>query len=164
MKAYIAYSLSEDEQYFVSILAIRFGKQNFFTDGSQFDYEGDTPGFRTRNKIKNSHLFLGILTKDGDEFDFVYKEWLYALKVHIPAILLIEDELLTLNPQLKDHPNILVFNRSNPEATINQINQNIKEAASKQEGKPNDSLAWMIGGFALTPLVRLLSEQKQEAA
>ena len=163
MKTYIAYSLSDSERYMVSVLAFRFQDQNFRTDLSLFKYE-DEPNFSTRSDIKSSHLFVGIATQDGDKLDFVHKEWLYALKVHIPAILLIEDELLTLNSQLKDHPNILVFNRLNPEAAIHQINQNIKAAAAKQEGKPNDSLAWMIGGFAITPLIELLSKQKQKAA
>ena len=87
-----------------------------------------------------------------------------CIRDSIPAILLIEDELFTLNPQLKDHSNILVFNRSNPEPTIAQINQNIKDAALKQEGQLNDALAWMIGGKTVISLVELLSKQKQEAA
>lgn len=164
MKAYIAYSLSDDEQYFVSVLTIRFGEQNLFTDGSQFDYEGDVPSFSTRSRIKNSHFFLGVLTQDGNKSNFVCKEWLYALKIHIPAVLLIENNFLTLNSQIKNHPNILIFNRDNPEATIAQINQNIKEAALQQEGQLNDALAWMLGGKALISLVNLLAKQKQEVA
>ncbi len=163
MKVHISDSLPRSEDSTISALAFRFQEQNFRTSVSLFKYE-DEPNFSTRSDIKSSHLFVGIATQDGDKFDFVHKEWLYALKVHIPAILLVEDELLTLNPQLKDHPNILVFNRLNPDTTIAQINQNIKEAALKQEGKPNDSLAWMIGGFAIPKLVDLLSIQKQEAA
>jgi len=163
MKAYISYSLTDLEDYIVSALAFKLQEQNFQTDLSLFDYE-DELSFSTRSRIKNSHLFVGILTQNGDRFNFVYNEWLYALKTNIPAILLAENELLELNPQLKSHPNILGFNRVYPEATIAQVNQNIKEAALKQKGKLNNALAWMLGGVATIALVKLLSKQEQEAA
>lgn len=163
MKVYIADSLPRSEDSTISAFAFKFQNQNFRTNLSLFKYEGE-PGFSTRSDIKSSHLFVGIIAQGGDKSDFVYKEWLYALKVHIPGVLLIEDELFTLNSKMKNHPNILVFNRSNPDPTIAQINQNIKDAALQQEGQLNDALAWMIGGKAVISLVNLLSKQKQEAA
>jgi len=164
MKAYISYSLTDSEQYIVSVLALKLNEQNFQTDLSYFDYEGEQLSFSTRSRIKNSHLFIGILTQDGSRFNSVHKEWSYALETKTPAIILVEDTLFEFNPQLKHHPNVLGFNRAYPEATIAQVHQNIKDAALKQKGKLNNALAWMLGGVAAIALVRLLSKQEQEAA
>lgn len=163
MKAYISYSLNDSERYIVTVLSVKLQEQGFRTDLSFFDYKSEI-NYGTKSRINTSHIFIGILTNDGNRVNPVYNEFLHATDNNIPSILLIEDELLKHNLNLGSHPNIVQFNRSFPEDAIELVNFNVQEAKSAQQGKLNNAVAWMLGGIATVAAIKLLSSPKKEVA
>ena len=91
MIAFISYSLKESEKYVVTLLAKKLQEKGFsLTSG--FRQSSNFVDFQTENEIKNSSLFIGLITgsftKSGKKK--VYLELQVAQKYKKPIILLLE--------------------------------------------------------------------------
>ena len=165
MRAFISYSLSDSEQYVITILASRLKEQGFVVSSSYnlfsnaFDY----------SQLDSSSLYIGIIMDTSHDLEIkrVYNEWSNAIERNIPALLLI-DNSLTVENNLRQYPNVIFFNRAYPDQAINIVQQKI--ANSRNEpflenlGKSTTTaLAWILGGAAVISLIGLLSNEKKVA-
>ena len=152
MRAFISYSVNDKEQFILTLLSSKLREQEFVLTTSQNFYQ-NVVDFTTANQIKESHLFIGIITKQGIERKRVIAEWTLAKKWKVPNLLLIED---TINIAKGFTGNFIRFNRKNPKSAIELINSrmNQKPVPSK---KDSDILPWILGGAALLAIIALLT-------
>ena len=153
MRAYLSYSISEDEHYLASILSGSLWENGFVVD-STHDKSKQHLAYL---KILNSNLFVGFLSINGSNLNKVVYEHSIAVSNKIPSILLIEDKIHQLPTGFVSH-NIIYFNRHNPQPAIDLIAQNTK----KKENKSSNAFAWLVGGAIATGL--LLSMNKSKAS
>jgi hypothetical protein len=156
MKVFISYSLNDAQQYVLSILAKRLKEQGHIVSTG---YSVASLGQNNHNlsQINNSNLFIGLITAFGNANDNVIKEWQHARAKKIPTLLLIEN-IVPVAQEYSNDPNIIRFNRNNPEPSIDLVRNRIEASRSSQE--TNNDGAWLIGGLAILALIGLLSKEK----
>lgn len=162
MRAFISYSINDSEQYVLSILARKLKEQGFIVTSS-YNLYSTLVDFQIYSQLNKSSLFIGIITGDGSDINRVYDEWKIALQKNIPAILLIED-IVEVGQELQNHPNIIRFNKAQPETSIENVRQKIDASRqpNNQVGKQNtnNTTAWLLGGLAVLALIGLLSNDE----
>jgi hypothetical protein len=153
MRAFLSYSLNDAEQYVLSILANKLNEHGFIVSSN---YNGRSfIDFEKFNSINNANLFIGVITATSYESDRVFREWQTAIQRKVPALLLLEDTVV-LHQDYTNHPNIIRFNRYNPQPSIDAVRSKITPGAPA----PADNVAaWVLGGFAILALISLLSDK-----
>src|SRR5215213_1733538 len=125
MIAFISYSLKESEKYVITLLAQKL-KEKGFSLTSGFGQSADFVDFQTENEIKNSSLFIGVITNSGRySSPKVYSELQVAQKYSKPIILLVEDTA-PLDIGLANFPNLIRFNRYYPHLAIEEVKNRIQ--------------------------------------
>lgn len=155
MNAFISYAIKESEQYILSLLAQKVAETGLTLVTSY--NQSDSVDFQATNDIKNSALFIGLITQSGRlaKTGRVYSEFKYANLYSKPAILLIEDTV-EVAPWISLYQNTVRFNRNN----IGQAIEIVKQKIHNPEIKQSDASTWIVGGIAVLALLALLSEKK----
>lgn len=157
MRVFISYSLNDQEQFVLSVLAKKLREQGYIVS-TGYNIPSQFQNQQNLSQISNSNLFIGLITNTGQANNHVLKEWEQAKTKKIPSLLLIENTV-RINAPYQNDPNIVVFNRYNPEPSIELIRQKIH--SSKEVEKTGDeSTAWIIGGLAALALIALLANEK----
>lgn len=157
MLAFISYSLDESEKYVLTLLAQNLREKGFsLTSG--FGQSTSFVDFQTESEIRNSSLFIGLVTQSG-KFNLpkVYLELQKALEYNKPTILLVEDKV-RLDPQMENFPNLIRFNRYYPHAAMEEVKYRIQNSKDLQQ---DNSLAWILGGAAALALISYLSSDEK---
>lgn len=156
MKAFISYSVSDNNEYIISSLSYNLRQQNFVVNTSQ-NFYSNLLDYGTMNEISESHLFVGVITYGGNEINRVQTEWQYAVSKKIPNLLLIED-----NVQVNQNftGNFVRFNRNNPQPAIQEINRRMSAPQTGVQSKSNEIVPWILGGAALLAILSLFSKDK----
>jgi hypothetical protein len=158
MNAFISYSINEDEQYILTLLSQKVAEAGLTLVTSY--NQSDWPDPQTANEIKNSVLFIGLMTGSGSlsKRSRVYSEFKQANLFSRPAILLIE-ETVEVGLWEDSYHNTIRFNRF----SINQAVEEVKRRIStSQTDQPNQNAAgWILGGIAVLALLSLLSSDKK---
>ncbi|WP_028978183.1 hypothetical protein [Sporocytophaga myxococcoides] len=172
MKAFISCSINETEKYIISILAIELGQKGFVLKSSfNTDHGSEVMADISTNEIINSRLFIGILSSKGNNKTKVLQDYKYARFMRIPSLLLVENNV-KFRQDIDKLPNVIRFDRDNPELSIQKVKK-IISPDKKRQLKPiakknsitkkeeffdnNDGLALVLGGAALIALIALLS-------
>jgi hypothetical protein len=157
MNAFISYSIGDNEQYILSLLAQKLMENgvNLVTSYNQ----SDAIDWQTMNEIKNATFFIGLITKAGrpKRTTRVIQELEQTKQYNRPWIVLVENNV-PVNPQIINNENTIRFNRYFPHQAIEQVNQRIK--ASQTQPNPN-AAAWILGGIGILALLSWLSEEKK---
>lgn len=156
MKAYVSYSLGNSDRYVLSILASRL-KEKGFVVSTAYDSYNNIAGYNSYSQIIVSNLFIGIIVNNAD-IRRVLSEWKIALDNHIPALLLIDDKI-SVPENLRHHPNVVSFNRENPNIAIEIVKDRIDASRQSPAQLENSSnvAAWIFGGLATLVLIKLLT-------
>lgn len=162
MKAYISYSINDSEQFVLTLLSDKLRK-NGFSPTSNFSGRFATSVVETMAamKIKESSLFIGIITSSGLNHQKVVAEHNLAVSRNVPALLLVEDNI-QLPPDFINS-NVITFNRQYPHQAIEKINKNIQNVGkigTSQQNNSNNAVAWLFGGLALIGLIDHLSSSR----
>ena len=155
MKAFLSYSLNDADQFVIPLISRRLQEQRFFVTTGSYKFQ-ENLDYQTKNGINTSNLFIGLITNTGFNNQRVYNEWLHAINNRIPSILLVEDNY-DLNRGLERQPNLIRFNRYNPEIAIEEINERIKKSQNHNNDL-EDAAPWILGGLAIAALISMLSE------
>jgi hypothetical protein len=158
MNAFISYSISENEQYILSLLAQKVAETGL-TLVTSYD-QSDSANFQTTNDIRNCAVFIGLITRSGRlaKTSRVYSEFKQANLFSRPAILLIEDTV-SVAPWIGSYSNTVRFNRFFINQAIDEVKNKIRASQTTQ---PNDNAAaWLLGGIAVLALLSLLSSEKK---
>ncbi|MCB0538849.1 MAG: hypothetical protein KDE33_15150 [Bacteroidetes bacterium] len=154
MRAFLSYSLNDQDQFILTLLASELRKKNFqIFQSNDFNTEMSS---LTKVNINKAQLFIGIITGDGYETKRVQKEWRLAKVANVPSILLVEDTV-PVDPNFK-FPYI-VFNRHNPHNAIESLNKKMN-AQKKKSTEDSNAWAWVLGGAALLAIIGLLSKDE----
>ena len=157
MNAFISYSISDDEQYILSLLSQKVAEAGLTLVTSY--NQSDWPDPQTANDIKNSALFIGLMTASGSvgRRSRVYSEFKQAQLFSRPAILLIEDTV-PVSIWENSYHNTIRFSRYSINEAIEEVKRRI--GASQTQPSPN-AAAWILGGLAVIALLSLLSTDKK---
>lgn len=160
MKAFLSYSLNQDDLFLVSLLAEELQNAGVNSKGT-ISSSSSNEDIRaiTNHSIRTCDLFIGILTGDGSNFqnEMVYHEWEIAINSNKSRIFLIEDTV-NINPQFNEQ--FLVFNRFNPNQVLIQLRNFVQQ--KEREIRNKNNLALLIGGAALIGLIGHLSNKEKE--
>jgi hypothetical protein len=156
MKAFVSYSVSDNNEFILTLLSAKLREKYFIVNTSQ-NFYNNILDYNTMNEINETHLFVGIITGYGNERNRVLEEWRYAVSRNIPNLLLIED---TVPVQQNFEGNYIRFNRLNPRNAINEINRRMTPTAPSKSKKSEDIVPWILGGAALLAILALLSNEK----
>ena len=158
MNAFISYSIGPHEQYILNLLAQKMAERglSLVTSYNQSNWV-DT---QTPNDIKNSALFIGLITNAGPlgRTGRVFSEFELANLYNKPAILLIENTV-SVSSWVSAYENTIRFNRHYPQQAINQIHSKIAASQNAQTG--SNAAAWLLGGLGVLALLSWLSDQKK---
>jgi hypothetical protein len=158
MIAFISYSISDSEQYVLTLLAQKLREKGFSVT-SNYKQSSQFPDFQTINAIKNADLFIGLVTNSGNSTVRVYNELQQAFLHNKPTIFLAE-ETVDLVPNINNYPNTIKFNRYYPNLAIDEVNRRIH--LSQTQPQQDNTLAWLIGGgIAAVALISLLSDKEK---
>lgn len=141
MIAYISRSVSRDEDLLVSTLVWKLGELKFGTTSTDYNIDDFTKW--SRIGIKKSNILIGFISEMGKIPEKVIQEYSMALDVHTPVLVLIEDSISL--PKGLNRKNVIIFNRENPQAAIDEIN----EKKHVYENNAVDTFAWLFGGEVL---------------
>lgn len=119
MKAFVSYSVTDNNEFILTLLSIKLREKNFNVTTSQ-NFYSNTIDYNTMSEIGTSHLFVGIITGSGNEQKRVLDEWNYAVQRSVPNLLLIED---TVPIHQQFNGNYIKFNRNSPQAAIDEIHR-----------------------------------------
>ncbi|MFK7799083.1 MAG: hypothetical protein AB8E82_16645 [Aureispira sp.] len=157
MKAFLSYSLTDNDQFVIPLVTQKLQNKGFFVTNGSYKV-GNEIDVHTLNEINTSSLFIGIITNTANANQRVYKEWWHSSNRRIPSFLLVEDTY-NLNPSLnlENHPNLIRFNRNYPERAIDTIKLQINKSKANNNSKLDEAVPWLLGGAALIALVALLS-------
>jgi hypothetical protein len=155
MNAFISYSIGNQEQYILNLLAQKVAETGL-TLVTSYD-QTDWANPQTSNDIKNSALFIGLITRLGRlaKTGRVYSEFKLANLFSRPAILLIEDNV-EVAPWINDYQNTIRFNRHYINQSIEEVKNRINNSSSQSN---NNAAAWVLGGIAVLGLLALLSDK-----
>jgi hypothetical protein len=157
MNAFISYSIADDEQYILSLLSQKVAESGLTLVTSY--NQSDWPDPQTANEIKNSALFIGLMTASGSmgRRSRVYSEFKQAHLFSRPAILLIEDTV-PVSIWENSYHNTIRFNRYSVNEAIEEVKRRI--GLSQTQPSPN-AAAWILGGLGVIALLSLLSSDKK---
>lgn len=155
MKAFLSYSLSDSQEYVVTIMARQLQEKGYTLMTH--------PGYRSTVDsqswaLRSCSLFIGVITQRSNEYDRVVNEYNQADAWQIPALLLFERSV-AYNAGVLDHPNVVIFDSHNPNLALEHVRNRIAWARAP-ETKSDDTGAWILGGAALLALIALLSSKK----
>lgn len=158
MNAFISYSIGAYEQYILNLFAQKLSEIGLTLVTSY--NQSNLVDTQTANDIKNSALFIGLITSAGPlgRTGRVYSEFKLAKLHNKPAILLIEDTVAVAS-WVNMYENTVRFNRYFPHQAMEQVKQKI---AASQTPQPNsNAAAWILGGIGILALLSLLSEKEK---
>lgn len=158
MNAFISYSIGNNEQYILNLLAQKLGETGLTLVTSY--NQSDSVDWQAMNDIKNSALFIGLITKSGRQAKTgrVYQEFKQANLYSKPAILLIEDNV-PVAPWISSYQNTIRFNRYFPGQAVEEVKNRI---STSQTPQPNsNAAAWILGGLGVLALLSWLSEKEK---
>ncbi len=175
MRVFLSYSINDSDLYVIPRLSqyLRANGHLVKSSVSLSPVDPDSSQALINSNIKNSNLFIGIITKWGNQHQKVRREFAAAGLLNTPRILLVERGV---EADLKD-PNVISFNRDHTDFTMNAIHQKIEDANRKltqyvpdfpvpEYSKPithnakqqqNNAWAWVLGGAALLLALSVLS-------
>ena len=158
MNAFISYSTGANEQYILNLLAQKMAEKGISLVTSY--NESNWVDTQTPNDIKNSALFIGLITNAGPlgRTGRVFSEFKLAHMFSKPAIFLIEDTV-SVAPWVSMYENTIRFNRHYPEQAISQVHNKIATSQNTQTG--SDAAAWILGGLGVLALLSWLSNQQK---
>ncbi len=158
MRTYISYSISEDENYIISLLSKKIRENNF----SIFTNQANTPEM-IKYYVRNTDLFIGIISAKGKRHQEVIKTWEIAKK-KVPSLLLVEN---TINIKGSTN-NVIIFDRLNPQIAIDSINQHIEAVDQKKpkqvfgsRNSKDNSFAWLMAGTLFVLAVGLFANNQK---
>ena len=155
MKAFLSYSLNDTDQYILTLLSSELRKKGFSIKQSNDFHSEISP--LTKVNVNQSQLFIGILTGDGEELERVQKEYRIASTAGVPSIYLIEN---TVDINSKFNLPHIIFNRFNPQTTIDELNMRIEQRKNEQNQDSSSNMwAWILGGAALLAVLALLTKK-----
>ncbi len=161
MKAFISYSINDSEQFVLTLLSEKLRERGFSLTSNFKKGSSNIDAF-TAMKVKESSLFIGIITAYGLNNQKVISEHHFAVSKNIPALLLVEDNV-QLPPDFVSY-NVIFFNRQHPHQAIDKINKEIHKVGNLSvvnQKDSNNAAAWLFGGFALIGLIDLLSSPQR---
>lgn len=151
----MSYSLSDTQEYVVTIMARQLREKGY----TLVTHTGTHLGLNQLSAtLRGCSLFIGVVTTQSNEYSRVVQEYNQACAWKIPALLLYEYNA-ALYENLLNHPDIVVFDKYNPDPTLQQVRDRIAWARAP-ETKSDDTGAWILGGAALLALIALLSSKK----
>jgi hypothetical protein len=157
MNAFISYSISDNEQYILTLLAQKLGESgiNLVTSYNQ----ADSVDWQAMNDVKNSALFIGLITTTGRPAKTrrVIQEFKQANLFNKPAVILLEENV-QVPYSISNYANTIRFNRFFPHQAIDEVKRRI--STSQAQPNPN-AAAWLLGGIGILALLSWLSEQKK---
>lgn len=156
MRAFVAYSINDSDQYILTLLSSELGKKGVVLSQSNDFYTELSPV--TEASIKKSQLFIGLITLAGQEKERVILEYGVAQRNKVPSVLLVENNVTLNNASGHD---LIRFDRSNPKGAIDVINSRINRQ-KKKNVQDSDALAWMIGGAAIIALIAIISSSNKK--
>ena len=65
MKAFVSYSVSDNNEYILTLLSSKLRQKNFIVNTSQ-NFYGNILDLNTMNEIHETHLFIGVITGLGN--------------------------------------------------------------------------------------------------
>lgn len=156
MNAFISYSINDNEQYILNLLAQKVSEAGLTLVASY--NQSDSVDFQAANDIKNSALFIGLITESGRlaKTSRVYSEFKQANLFGKPAIFLIENKV-PVTPWVNMYQNTIRFNRHN----IGHAIQEVKNKIDNSQIQQTDAAAWILGGVAALALLALLSDKNK---
>lgn len=155
MKAFLSYSLSDTQEYVVTIMARQLREKGY----TLITHTGTPLRLNDLSTtLRGCSLFIGVVTQRGNEYTRVVNEYNQADAWQIPRLLLFERSVAS-NAGVLDHPNVVVFDRHEPNAALEHVRNRIASARAP-ETKSDDTGAWILGGAALLALIALLSTKK----
>jgi hypothetical protein len=159
MNAFISYSIADNEQYILTLLAQKLAETGL-TLVTSYD-QGDYPNPDAANEIKNSAIFIGLITRLGrlPKTSRVYSDFQAANLFNRPAILLVEDTA-PIGIAENSYYNTIRFNRRNIGQTIEDVKNRIRTSQLSPPPTPNTA-AWILGGLAVIALLSLLSSENK---
>ena len=119
MKAYISYSLTSSDEFFLTLLSLFLKDENILSVIGQSSSNGKNLSNEVKKQIEESSFFIGLIFNESDNVNSVISEWQYSSAVNIPNFLLIEDGI-ELN--VIEGKNYIRFNRNSSHKIINEIN------------------------------------------
>ena len=158
MNAFISYSMSENEQYILNLLAQKLAETGLtlVTSYNQSTFDN----FQAANDIRNSALVIGLITSSGPAFKTskVYQEFKQANLHSKPAILLLEYTVV-VDSYFDRYQNTVRFNRHYPDQAIEEVRNRIRSSQIPQGN--NNAAAWVLGGIGVLALLSWLSEKQR---
>ena len=77
MKAFVSYSVSDNNEFVLTLLSSKLREKNFIVNTSQ-NFYNNILDYNTMNEINETHLFIGLITGFGNERNRVFQEWQYV--------------------------------------------------------------------------------------
>jgi hypothetical protein len=156
MKAFVSYSVTDNNEFLLTLLSSKLREKKFIVTTSQ-NFYSKIIDYNTISEIASSHLFVGVITGTGNERNRVLEEWNCADKHNVPNLLLIEDTV-QVHKQFKG--NYIRFNRNRPQSAIDEINRRMTPSQPSTSKSSDDIVPWVLGGAALLAIIGLLSKDK----
>jgi hypothetical protein len=156
MKAFVSYSVTDNNEFILTLLSSKLREKHFIVTTSQ-NFYSKIIDYNTMSEIGTSHLFIGVITGKGNERNRVLDEWNYAVQRNVPNLLLIE-ETVQVHQEFKG--NYIRFNRNRPQTAIDEINRRMTSSQPSTSKSSDDIVPWILGGAALLAIIGLLSKDK----
>ncbi len=158
MKAFVSYSVNDNNEFILTLLSSKLREKNFIITTSQNFYSNIINDYNTMSEIGTSHLFVGIITGTGADRKRVLDEWNYAVNRNVPNLLLIED---TVSEHQHFTGNFIMFNRKSPKSAINEINRRMTPSQDMISKSNIDLVPWILGGAALLAIIAILTSKEK---
>lgn len=158
MKAFVSYSISDNNEFVLTLLSSKLRERNFIVTTSN-NFYSNVIDYGTMNDIATSQLFIGIITGKGNERKRVLEEWSYAEKRNVPNLLLIEDTV-AVTKTFKG--NYVKFNRLRPKAAVDEIHRRMTPTKQNLTKNSDDIVPWILGGAALLAIIGLLTSNDKK--
>jgi hypothetical protein len=148
MKVFVSYSIIDRELHLITLLVSKLRESNntvFLSDHNSYTQD---------RLIRESEVFIGIITNHSDSINDVFSEFEYADSLNLKTILLIEKGVQINDKELE----FIRFERSRPQQSINQlfgINKTPSKSAKKDDWSDALAAGLIIAGLAA--LISLLS-------
>lgn len=170
MIAYTSTAMTWDEENSIYVPLVSALKEKGFVIDNRYTLNAEE--HEIPKSIVLATLFVGIVSNNApkDQLDMVSQEWAYAKKNSVPAILLVEGKVYTLNPQLHDDNSAVAFDRYNISYAKQQIEEHYRNSIAKlaQNGtakttnpKRDNTLAWVLGGAVALGMLGVFASAKE---
>ncbi|MCL4282146.1 MAG: hypothetical protein KJZ58_07760 [Flavobacteriales bacterium] len=158
MRAFLSYSLSDSQDYVVTVLARQLREKGYtLMTGHSGSYYSTLDAHES--VLRTCSLFIGVITEGSDEVNRVTHEYNKADEWRIPALLLMEQSIAA-DSGLLNHPNVVAYNRYDPSTAIQTVRKRVAHAKAPGTKQTDDTAAWILGGAAVLALIALLSSKK----